>query len=130
MRTQLVDGLFADLLQVTCVLGITILKNITDNCERCGQKNIVQSCFHQHCNKLSIFFCVQVLRSVGEWSAGCQPESSIYNAYIHLIKTSKHYIYIEVTNRKQFYDLKFVFHFNRIVAKRSVFHCVHRPFLQ
>ncbi|XP_028397281.1 phospholipase D1-like [Dendronephthya gigantea] len=37
----------------------------------------------------------QVLRSVGEWSAGCPSESSIYNAYIHLIKTSKHYIYIE-----------------------------------
>ena len=27
--------------------GVTILKNIVDNCEQCGQQNIVQSCSHQ-----------------------------------------------------------------------------------
>ena len=37
---------------------------------------------------------------MGEWSAGCPSESSIYNAYIHLIKTSKHYIYLEVKRTK------------------------------
>ncbi|XP_023700617.1 phospholipase D2 isoform X1 [Paramormyrops kingsleyae] len=37
---------------------------------------------------------VQVLRSVDRWSAGTC-ESSIHNAYLHLIETSEHYIYIE-----------------------------------
>ena len=27
--------------------GVTILFNIVDNYEQCGQQNIVQSCFHQ-----------------------------------------------------------------------------------
>ena len=27
--------------------GLTILFNIVDNCEQCGQQNIVQSCFHE-----------------------------------------------------------------------------------
>jgi hypothetical protein len=35
--------------------GVTILFNIVDNCEQCGQQSIVQSCFHQHCNNLSVF---------------------------------------------------------------------------
>ena len=39
---------------------------------------------------------VQVLRSVGEWSLGLKSkESSILEAYYHLIQNSKHYIYIE-----------------------------------
>ena len=38
---------------------------------------------------------VQVLRSVGHWSAGQPPEASIYNAYLHVIENAKHYIYIE-----------------------------------
>ncbi|XP_053861774.1 phospholipase D2 isoform X2 [Malaclemys terrapin pileata] len=37
---------------------------------------------------------VQVLRSVDRWSAGTH-ECSIYNAYLSLIQTSQHYIYIE-----------------------------------
>ena len=37
--------------------GIAILSNIADNIEQCGQQNIVQSCFHQHCNKLFFFSC-------------------------------------------------------------------------
>uniref|UniRef100_A0A1A8MBK0 Phospholipase n=1 Tax=Nothobranchius pienaari TaxID=704102 RepID=A0A1A8MBK0_9TELE len=37
---------------------------------------------------------VQVLRSAHTWSAGTC-ESSILNAYIHIIKNSEHYIYIE-----------------------------------
>lgn len=72
----------------------TMLNNIVDKLEQCGQHNIL---FSSTLQELFISCCVQVLRSVGEWSAGCPPESSIYNAYIHLIKTSKHYIYIEVT---------------------------------
>jgi hypothetical protein len=32
-----------------------LLFNIVDNCEQCGQQNIVQSCFHQYCNNLSVF---------------------------------------------------------------------------
>jgi hypothetical protein len=35
--------------------GVTILFNIVDNCEQCGQQNIAQSCFHQHCNNLIVF---------------------------------------------------------------------------
>jgi hypothetical protein len=35
--------------------GVTILFNIVDNCEQCGQQSIVQSCFHQYCNNLSVF---------------------------------------------------------------------------
>ena len=39
---------------------------------------------------------VQVLRSAGEWSLGLKTkESSILEAYYHLIQNSKHYIYIE-----------------------------------
>ncbi|XP_069776233.1 phospholipase D1-like isoform X2 [Narcine bancroftii] len=37
---------------------------------------------------------VQVLRSVECWSAGSS-ESSIYNAYLHVIRDSQHFIYIE-----------------------------------
>jgi hypothetical protein len=35
--------------------GVTILFNIVDSCEQCGQQNIVQTCFHQHCNNLIVF---------------------------------------------------------------------------
>ena len=35
-------------------LGGTKLTNIVDNCEQCGQQNIVKSCFHQHCNMLHV----------------------------------------------------------------------------
>ena len=35
--------------------GVTILFNIVDNCEQCGQQNIVQSCFHQYCNNMIVF---------------------------------------------------------------------------
>lgn len=38
---------------------------------------------------------VQVIRSVGDWSLGCPTENSIYDAYIDLIATSEHFIYIE-----------------------------------
>ncbi|CAB4388903.1 unnamed protein product [Rhizophagus irregularis] len=38
---------------------------------------------------------VQLLRSSAEWSSGIKQENSIYNAYVHLIRTSKHFIYIE-----------------------------------
>ncbi|XP_025031025.1 phospholipase D2 [Python bivittatus] len=37
---------------------------------------------------------VQVLRSVDRWSAGLH-ECSIYNAYLSVIRTSQHYLYIE-----------------------------------
>ena len=38
--------------------GVTILFNIVDSYEQCGQQNIVQSCFHQYCINLSVFTCV------------------------------------------------------------------------
>ena len=38
---------------------------------------------------------IQVLRSVGEWSAEQILEFSIYNAYLHSIKNAEHFIYIE-----------------------------------
>ncbi|RIA88545.1 hypothetical protein C1645_725863 [Glomus cerebriforme] len=38
---------------------------------------------------------VQLLRSSAEWSSGIKQENSIYNAYCHLIRTAKHFIYIE-----------------------------------
>jgi len=40
---------------------------------------------------------LQVLRSISDWSGGIgtkNVENSIYEAYLHLIATSKHYIYI------------------------------------
>ena len=37
---------------------------------------------------------LQVVRSFGSWSGG-QKESSVYNAYMHAIKNSKRFIYIE-----------------------------------
>ncbi|XP_069753685.1 phospholipase D1-like isoform X2 [Narcine bancroftii] len=53
---------------------------------------------------------VQVLRSAADWSCGIKyHEESIHQAYIHVIKTSKHFIYIE----NQFFiscaDNKYVF---------------------
>ncbi|CAI2162099.1 19719_t:CDS:10 [Funneliformis geosporum] len=38
---------------------------------------------------------VQLLRSSAEWSSGIKLENSIYNAYCHLIRDAKHFIYIE-----------------------------------
>jgi phosphatidylserine/phosphatidylglycerophosphate/cardiolipin synthase-like enzyme len=38
---------------------------------------------------------VQVLRSLSLWSGGCTTEKSIQNAYLRLISTSQHFIYIE-----------------------------------
>jgi hypothetical protein len=35
--------------------GVTILFNVVDSYEQCGQQNIVQSCFHQYCINLSVF---------------------------------------------------------------------------
>ena len=40
--------------------------------------------------------CLQVLRSVGEWSAGTATETSIQNAYRDTIARAEHFIYIEV----------------------------------
>jgi hypothetical protein len=39
--------------------GVTILFNIVDSYEQCGQQNIVQSCFHQYCINLSVFCRVE-----------------------------------------------------------------------
>ncbi|XP_069562982.1 phospholipase D1 isoform X2 [Brachyistius frenatus] len=39
---------------------------------------------------------VQILRSASDWSAGIKyHEESIHNAYVHVIKNSQHFIYIE-----------------------------------
>lgn len=38
---------------------------------------------------------VQVLRSVGNWSAGQPKENSIHEAYLHAIEKAEHFIYIE-----------------------------------
>uniref|UniRef100_K9J066 Phospholipase n=1 Tax=Desmodus rotundus TaxID=9430 RepID=K9J066_DESRO len=39
---------------------------------------------------------VQLLRSAADWSAGIKyHEESIHTAYVHVIETSKHYIYVE-----------------------------------
>jgi hypothetical protein len=35
--------------------SVTLLFNIVDSYEQCGQQNIVQSCFHQYCINLSVF---------------------------------------------------------------------------
>lgn len=43
----------------------------------------------------------QVLRSAADWSAGIKyHEESIHNAYVQVIAKSKHYIYIEVRQRR------------------------------
>eukprot|EP00158_Paraphelidium_tribonemae_P007939 Partr_v1_DN28401_c3_g1_i1_m42306 putative Phospholipase len=38
---------------------------------------------------------IQVLRSASQWSSGVETETSIYDAYIELIRTAEHFIYIE-----------------------------------
>ena len=43
---------------------VTILFNIVDNREQCGQQNIVQSCFHHYCNNLSVFTRVVTGQSI------------------------------------------------------------------
>jgi phospholipase D1/2 len=43
-------------------------------------------------------YSCQILRSVGSWSIGCQPnlkERSVHSAYLDLIRTAKRFIYIE-----------------------------------
>ena len=39
--------------------GVTVLFNIVDSYEQCGQQNIVQSCFHQYCINPSVFTRVE-----------------------------------------------------------------------
>jgi hypothetical protein len=49
-------------------LGVTILFNIVDSYEQCGQQNIVQSCFHQYCHNLTIYlYNVDYLSSQQLW---------------------------------------------------------------
>uniref|UniRef100_A0A3Q3WSA9 Phospholipase n=1 Tax=Mola mola TaxID=94237 RepID=A0A3Q3WSA9_MOLML len=44
---------------------------------------------------------VQILRSASDWSAGIKyHEESIHNAYVHAIRNSQHFIYIEVLVKK------------------------------
>uniref|UniRef100_A0A672ZA43 Phospholipase n=1 Tax=Sphaeramia orbicularis TaxID=375764 RepID=A0A672ZA43_9TELE len=55
---------------------------------------------HTTCDveNLVFFFllCSQILRSAADWSAGIKyHEESIHNAYVHAIKNSQHFIYIE-----------------------------------
>jgi phospholipase D1/2 len=38
---------------------------------------------------------VQVLRQIGVWSGGQQREKSIYNSYLEVIASSRHYLYFE-----------------------------------
>jgi phosphatidylserine/phosphatidylglycerophosphate/cardiolipin synthase-like enzyme len=53
-------------------------------------------CFIEVINE-SMFFLAQVVRSVGQWSAGTtQIEGSIHNAYFSLIEKAEHFVYIEV----------------------------------
>ena len=42
--------------------------------------------------------CMQVLRSVTDWSAGTPTEHSILNACLHTIKNAEHFIYIEASS--------------------------------
>ena len=60
--------------------------------------------FHQYSKRMNIIdrvsdemgSChVQVLRSIGKWSAGTKTECSIMNCYIETIKSAKKLIYIE-----------------------------------
>ena len=38
---------------------------------------------------------IQLCRSVGPWSIGVATETSIEAAYVHLIETAQHFVYIE-----------------------------------
>lgn len=38
---------------------------------------------------------LQATRSIGEWSMGMEPETSIYDAYLYFIENAKHFIYVE-----------------------------------
>ena len=64
----------------------------------------------------------QCVRSVSFWSCGTRTvEHSIQNAYIHMIDSAQHFIYIEVNRSQQFQILIFVSCF----PKESIF-CDHR----
>ena len=41
--------------------GVTMLNNIVDNIEQCGQHNIVQSCFQQPLTARDFLLCKQML---------------------------------------------------------------------
>lgn len=67
---------------------------------------------------------VQVLRSVANWSAGIsKTESSIHEAMKHLIKTSKHYIYIE----NQFFISNID---DNSVVKNEIAQCIYERIVQ
>ena len=51
--------------------------------------------FHKIINPSTNNVTIQVLRSVGNWSANQPHEDSIYRAYLHAIETAEHFIYIE-----------------------------------
>ncbi|TPX56523.1 phospholipase D [Powellomyces hirtus] len=62
---------------------------------------------------------LQVLRSAAQWSAGSPREKSINNAYLDLIRSAKHYIYIE----NQFFITKFSPPTDRVASD----HSGHKP---
>ena len=67
---------------------------------------------------------IQVLRSVGSWSAGQSYEDSIHNAYIHAIENSKHFIYIEnqffISSQSDDYYLKVENKIQLALSKRII----------
>ena len=66
MKTGLNNVVLPTLLIVVNIIepesGVTMLNNIVDNTEQCGQQNTVQSCFH-HPEQVDHFFSVRHVTS-------------------------------------------------------------------
>jgi len=63
---------------------------------RCSFQDVLPNTeLHQISNPSGSNLTIQVLRSVGKWSAGQPHEASIYNAYLQEIQNAEHFIYIE-----------------------------------
>lgn len=77
------------------------LRDLDDNVESTGfihNKNPTQTLIFRHNSITQGQVECQVVRSASAWSIGCSPQStefSVQIAYLELIATSKHYIYIE-----------------------------------
>ena len=46
--------------------GVTMLKNVVENCEQCGQQNIFQSCSHQPSQVVHFLLCTSRQQQVSD----------------------------------------------------------------
>jgi hypothetical protein len=71
--------------------GVTILFNIVDSYEQCGQQNIVQSCFHQYCINLGVFTPVHRQKRMRTTCSGLM-STAMNNVVLHPLDNAVNYI--------------------------------------